>query len=165
MLGTQSAPVHSVQWPKATEVFHSRMCSKQLTLTSWTGSSDHHSALRPYDGQRRDLKYLWYWTSFPIWRVSNIFDLQHVHMFIFNPMISVANTKLGIEFEYIYIFEDPKCLKIVRYLCFHSASTKTSFGFCSCSELLKLKFGKNTLQGNANCSAPKTVRGVTKIAY
>ena len=43
----------------------------------------------------------WCWTSFPIWRVSNILDLQRVLMFIFNSMIPVANTKLGIEFEYV----------------------------------------------------------------
>ena len=38
--------------------------------------------------------------------------------------------------------EDPKCLKFVRYFCFYSAPTKTSFGFCSCSELLQPKFGE-----------------------
>ena len=32
---------------------------------------------------------------------DKILDLQYVHMFIFNPRISVANTKLGIEYEYV----------------------------------------------------------------
>ena len=30
-------PAIPVQWPSATELVHSRMCSKKLTLTSWTG--------------------------------------------------------------------------------------------------------------------------------
>ena len=88
---------------------------------------------------------------FPIWQVSNILDLQDVHIFIFNPMIPVANTKLGIEFKHV---EDPKCLKLVIYFYFYSVSTKTNFGFCSCSELV---------QGNAICSACKTVTGLTKV--
>ena len=33
----------------------------------------------------------------------NVLELQHVHMFIFNTMIPVANTKLGTEFEHIDI--------------------------------------------------------------
>ena len=40
--------------------------------------------------------------------------------------------------------------------------TMTSFCFCSCSELLQLKFGKK--KKTAKCSAPKTVIGVTKVA-
>ena len=51
-LGTGSVLVHPVQWPKATELVHSRMCSKKLTLTSWTGLLGHHSGLRLCDGQR-----------------------------------------------------------------------------------------------------------------
>ena len=62
-------------------------------------------------------------------------------------------------------FKDQICLNLVKCFCCNSASTKTSFGFSSCSELLLLKFnGKKTLQGNANCSAPKTVREVTKVS-
>ena len=51
--GTGSVLVHPVQWPKATELVHSRMCSKKLTLTSWTGLLGHHSGSRLCDGQRR----------------------------------------------------------------------------------------------------------------
>ena len=51
-LGTGSVLVHPVQWPKATELVHSRMCSKKLTLASWTGLLGHHSGLRLCDGQR-----------------------------------------------------------------------------------------------------------------
>ena len=50
-LGTGSVLVHPVQWPKATELVHSRMCSKKLTLASWTGLHGHHSGRRHYDGQ------------------------------------------------------------------------------------------------------------------
>ena len=66
-----------------------------------------------------------------------------------------------IEFELV---EDLKCLKLFWCFCCYSASTKTSFGFCSCSELLQLKFDEQTLQGNANCSAQKTGIGVIKVA-
>ena len=38
-------------------------------------------------------------------------------------------------------------LKLVKCFCFYSASTKTSFGFCSCSELLQLKFDKKNVAG------------------
>ena len=36
----------------------------------------------------------------------------------------------------------PKCWKLVKYFWFYSASTKSSFGFCSCSELFHLKLGR-----------------------
>ena len=67
---------------------------------------------------------------------------------------------------YVFSIKDQICLKLVKCFCCYSASTKTSFAFCSCSELLQLKFGeeKKTMQGNANCSAPKTVIGVIKVA-
>ena len=32
-------------------------------------------------------------------------------------------------------------------ICCYSASTKTSFGFCSCSEILQLKFGEKKVAG------------------
>ena len=66
----------------------------------------------------------------------NILDLKHVHIFIVNPMIPE---------DWIWTcehVEDPKCLKLVGYFCFYAASTKTSFGFCSGSEFLQLKYGK-----------------------
>ena len=56
--------------------------------------------------------------------------------------------------------EDPKCLKSVRCFCCYSASTKTSYGFCPCSEFLQQRFGKKN-----RCSlAPKTVIGMNKVA-
>ena len=36
------------------------------------------------------------WTTLPIWRVSNIVDLQHVHINHINHIKPRANTKLGI---------------------------------------------------------------------
>ena len=63
--------------------------------------------------------------------------------------------------------EDPKCLKFLRYFCFHSASTKTSFGFCSCSELLQLKFGekkKKNFAGKYKLLSPNTATGVSKVS-
>ena len=38
---------------------------------------------------------------FQTWQVLNILVLSEVHMFIFNSMIPVANTKLGIAFEHV----------------------------------------------------------------
>ena len=49
-----------------------------------------------------------YWTTLSIWQDSNILDLQHVHMFMINPMIHMANTKLGIEFEHMNILKIQK---------------------------------------------------------
>ena len=56
--------------------------------------------------------------------------------------------------------KDPICLKLVRCFCCYSASTKTSFCFCSCSELLQLKFGKKNRR--EMLIAPAS--GVTKVA-
>ena len=77
-------------------------------------------------------------------------------------------------FVLCFSIKDQICLKLVKCFCCYSASTKTSFGFCSYSKLLQLKFGekkkrkeeekkkkKKMMQGNANCSAPKTVIGLT----
>ena len=41
---------------------------------------------------------------------SKKFDLQHVHILIFNDMIPVANTKLGIEFEHVNMLKIKKNL-------------------------------------------------------
>ena len=77
----------------------------------------------------------------------------------------VADTIKVMFWFYVLSIKDPICWKLVKCFCCYSSISKTSFGVCSCSELLQLKFvGKNMLQGNANCSAPKTVIGVTKAA-
>ena len=56
---------------------------------------------RPLTWSGEWLKIFWRcWTTY-ILQVSNILDLQHVHMFIINPMTPMANTELGIEFEYV----------------------------------------------------------------
>ena len=38
--------------------------------------------------------------------------------------------------------KDTICLKLIRYFCFCFVSTKTSFGFCSCSDILQLTFAE-----------------------
>ena len=99
------------------------------------------------------------WTTLPIWQISNTFDLQHVLMFIINPMIPTANTNLE---DWIWTcghVEDLKCLKFVRCFCCYSASTKTSFGFCSCSELLQLTFGKKNVAGKCKFLSQDSYRG------
>ena len=106
------------------------------------------------------------WTTLPIWQVLNILVLQHVQMFIINPMRTYGQHEAGDRIWTWDHVEDPKCLKLIRCFFCYSASTNNSFGFCSCSELLHLKFGeeKKTLQGNTNCWSPKTVTGVSKVA-
>ena len=47
----------------------------------------------------------------------------------------------------VFSIKDPICLKFVRCFCCYSASAKTSFGFCSCSELLQLEFGEKNVAG------------------
>ena len=54
--------------------------------------------------------------------------------------------------------KNPKCLKLVRCFCCNSASTKTSFGFFLCSELLQMKFGREeekNLAGNCRLLTPQ----------
>ena len=51
----------------------------------------------------------------------------------------MAHTEPGFVLVSCEHIEDPTNLKRVRYFCFYPASKKTSFGFCSCSELLQLK--------------------------
>ena len=87
--------------------------------------------------------------------LSNTLDLQHVHMFIINTMIPMANTKMG---DWIWTCEhvkDQKCLKFVRCFWCNSVSTKTSFVSCSCSELLQLKFGEKNNAGKCKLLTPQ----------
>ena len=58
------------------------------------------------------LKKFWVWAktktgllrqnnSKSIWRVSNILDLQHVHVFKFNPQLHVGHIYSGIDYEHV----------------------------------------------------------------
>ena len=40
-----------------------------------------------------------------IWQFKNILDLQHVHMFIFNPQLHVGHRYSGIEYEHVNMLE------------------------------------------------------------
>ena len=51
------------------------------------------------------------WTILPIW-VSDILDLQHFHVFIFNPMIPAAKTKLGIKFKHVNMLKIQNILNL-----------------------------------------------------
>ena len=55
----------------------------------------------------------------------------------------------------VFSIKDPISLKLVKCFCCYSASTKTSFGFCSCSELLQLKFGNKKCAGKRKLLSPK----------
>ena len=88
-------------------------------------------------------------------------NIKHKHLFY-----RVGDTIKVMFLFHVSSIKDPICLKLVKCFCYCSASTKTSFGFCSRSKLLRLKFGNNNkkLQGNANYSALKAVIGMTKVA-
>ena len=97
-------------------------------------------------------------TSQLLWRgVSNIFTMLNylTHMTNFKLVGSSTCSHVHIQShdkcgqhkagDWIWTcehVEDPTNLKFIRYFCFYLASTKTNFGFCSCSELLRLKFGE-----------------------
>ena len=55
----------------------------------------------PHFAVRNSLTNQFYQKKLSFWIFSNILDLQHVHMFIINPMIPMANMQLGIEFEHV----------------------------------------------------------------
>ena len=98
-----------------------------------------------------------------IWQISNTLDLQHVHMFIFNPMIHVANTNWGFNLN-MWTCWWYKVFEICQILLLLFCLNKDQFWF-----LLMLRTSsaevrrKKTLQGNTNCSAPNTVTGVSKV--
>ena len=60
------------------------------------------------------------------------------------PLMLVVNTKPGFVFVFSEYIKDPTTLTLGRYFWFNSVSKKTSLGFCTCSELLQLKFDKKT---------------------
>ena len=103
------------------------------------------------------------WTTLPIRQISNKLDLQHVHMFIFNPLIHMANTKMGSEFEHVIMLKIQNVWNLSDTFAFIlpqqrpvlvSAHAQNFFSWCS---------AKKTLQGNTNCTAPNTVTGVSKV--
>ena len=100
----------------------------------------------------------------PIWRISTNLDLQYVHMFIFNPMIHVANTNLGIEFEHVNMLKIQSVWNSSDNFAFILPQQRPVLVSAHAQNFFSWTSAKTTLQGNANCSAPKTVIGVTKVA-
>ena len=58
-------------------------------------------------------------------------------------------------FVLCFYIKDPICLKLVKCFCWYSASAKTIFDFCSCSEPLQLKFGQNKFLGKCKLLSPQ----------
>ena len=135
---------------------------RTINLTLWfvTRHWKKHKLL--IDPLRVFEKFSWCWTSFPIWRVSNISDLQHVHMFMFNAWIPLANTKPGIVFVLCEYTEDTKLLKLIRHFCF-ILPKKTVLVSAHAQNLFSWSLAKQSSQGNTKGSAPKTVTGFTKV--
>ena len=67
----------------------------------------------------------------------------------------VADTIKVMFLFYVLSIKDPICLKLVKCFCCYSSLTKTSFGFCSCSELLQLKFGEKNVAGKCKLISPQ----------
>ena len=87
------------------------------------------------------------WTTLPTWRVSNKFHLLLMkHKTKTSLLLCGRHNQSDFFVSWFYI-KDQNCLKLVKCICCYSASTKTSFGFCSCSELLQLKFGEKDVAG------------------
>ena len=66
-----------------------------------------------------------------------------------------ANTIKVMVLFFCFSIKDQICLKPVRCFCCYSAATKTSFGICSCSELLQLKFGDKDVAGKYKLLIPQ----------
>ena len=79
----------------------------------------------------------WCWCRFPIWRVSSLFNLQHVHRKQIQKLDACFQQKLGYVFVFCQYIKDPKNLNLVRY--FILCSQKIRFGFWSYSKLLQMK--------------------------
>ena len=56
---------------------------------------------------------------------------------------------------FCFSIKDPISLKLIECFCCYSASTMTIFGFCSCWELLQLKFGKKKVAGKCKLLSPQ----------
>ena len=58
-------------------------------------------------------------------------------------------------FVFCFSIKYPICLKLVKCFCWYSASTKTSLGFCACSELLQLDFGRKKVAWKCKLLSPQ----------
>ena len=67
----------------------------------------------------------------------------------------VTDTIKSDVFVLCFSIKDQICLKLVKCFCCYSASTKTSFGFFSCSELLRPKFGEQKNAGKWKLLSPQ----------
>ena len=76
--------------------------------------------------------------KFQVCSIFNIFTEN-------KPWLPVANTEPGFVLVFYEYMEDPTNLKLINYFWIYFASKQTSFVFCSCSELLQLKFVKKVL--------------------
>ena len=104
------------------------------------------------------------WTTLTIWQISNTLDLQNFHMFIINPMIPMANTKLGIEFEHVNMLKIQSVWNSSDAFAVILPQQRPVLVSAHAQNFLSWSLAKETLQGIANCPAPKTVIGVTKVA-
>ena len=165
--------------PKKNILFHSKL----FLSTFWW----KRNFLNITSAELSSLRLIWYRccnlclmtgnTSYLVWQgVSNIFTMLNyfIHLTNFKQFGSSTCSHVHIQShdtcgqhkagDLIWTcehVEDPKRLKFVRHFCFYSASTKTSFGFCSCSELLQLKFREKNVAGKYKLPSPQySYRGI-----
>ena len=68
-------------------------------------------------------------------------------------------------FVLCFSIKDQICLKLVKCFCCYYASTKTSFGFCSCSELLQLKFGEINVAGKCKLLRRYSTFNISSVQF
>ena len=166
-------PKKLLKWEKAKNIlFHSKLifstfCEKVNFLTAperscrCCGQFDIGITIcvwwvaTPLNKSGKGHKIFWQcWTTYPSdeFQTNWIFYAEHrkhKHHFY-----RVADTIKVMFLFFCFSIEEPICLKFVRCFCCYSASTKTSFGFCSCSELLQLKFGRKKIGREIQIAKP-----------
>ena len=90
-------------------------------------------------------------------------DLQHVHIFILNPMKPVDNTKLGIKCEHVNMLKIQNVWNWSDTFAFILSKQRPDLVSAHAQNFFSWNLAKITLQGNANCSVPKTVTGVITV--
>jgi len=76
----------------------------------------------------------------------------------------MANTQLGIEFEHVNMLKIQNVWKVSDAFAVILPQQRPVLVSAHAQNFFSWSSAKKTLQGNANCSAPKTVIGVTKVA-
>ena len=142
--------------------YHFQAVALAINLILWSGTMLQKKAT-PFNWSLKGLELFWWcWTRFPIWRVSSLFNLQHVHRKQIQKLDACFQQKLGYVFVFCQYIKDPKNLKLVRHFYF-VFQKKLVLISDHTQNFLSWSLVERTLHININCSAPKTVKRVNKI--